>query len=132
MIKNMNNKGFTLIELLAVLAILTAIMGIAIPSISSSLERSKEKQNESIKKMLVSFAELYVTDHKNAVYNAIGAGTSCYISIRDLKDEGYANEESVKDADDKELIGDYILFTKPSSYVYVEASAKETGIPDCK
>ena len=132
MIKNMNNKGFTLIELLAVLAILTAIMGIAIPSISSSLERSKEKQNESIKKMLVSFAELYVTDHKNAVYNQIGTGTSCYILISDLKEEGYANEESVKDADDKELIWDYILFTKPSSYVYVEASAKETDIPDCK
>lgn len=42
--KKLNNKGFTLIELLAVLVILIAIMSIAIPSISSSLDRTKEKQ----------------------------------------------------------------------------------------
>ena len=68
MIKKLNQKGFTLIELLAVLVILVAIMGIAIPSISSSLERTKAKQNESRYKVIESAAELYVTDHKNAIY----------------------------------------------------------------
>ena len=47
-----NNKGFTLIELLAALVILTAIMSIAIPSISSSLERTKGKQDETKQKIL--------------------------------------------------------------------------------
>lgn len=132
MIKKMNNKGFTLIELLAVLAILTAIMGIAIPSISSSLERSKEKQNQSIRKMLESFAELYVTDHKNAVYAKISAGTSCYILISDLKEEGYANDGTTKDADDNDLSGDYIVFTKPNTYVYTKHGELGSGIPSCK
>ena len=67
----MNNKGFTLIELLAVLVILTAIMGIALPSITSSMERTKKAQDDKKKKMLESYAEIYVTDHKNAVYKSI-------------------------------------------------------------
>ena len=40
--RKLNNKGFTLIELLAVLVILVVIMSIAIPSITSSVERNKE------------------------------------------------------------------------------------------
>ena len=39
--KKLNKRGFTLIELLAVLVILVVIMAIAIPSITSSIERSK-------------------------------------------------------------------------------------------
>ena len=57
--KKLNNKGFTLVELLAVLVILIAIMSIAIPSISSSLERSKSKQDTAKQKILESAAELY-------------------------------------------------------------------------
>ena len=65
--KRKNQKGFTLIELLAALVILTAIMGIAIPSITSSLERTKAKQDKTKYKILETAAELYVTDHKNAI-----------------------------------------------------------------
>ena len=45
--KRKNQKGFTLIELLAALVILTAIMGIAIPSITSSLEEQKPNKIKS-------------------------------------------------------------------------------------
>ena len=38
----MNSKGFTMIELLGVIVILSIIMLIAIPSVSSTLERSKK------------------------------------------------------------------------------------------
>lgn len=38
----MNKKGFTLIELLAVLVILSIIMGIAIPNIVSTLDKSEK------------------------------------------------------------------------------------------
>ncbi len=112
-----NNKGFTLIELLAVLVILTAIMGIAIPSITSSMERTKEKQNDSKKKVLTSFAELYVADHKNAIYNTLGSGSSCYIPVAKLIAEGYATEDSLKDADGNSIDG-FIIFTKPSTYEF--------------
>lgn len=118
----LNNKGFTLVELLAVLAILIAIMAIAIPSISSSLERTKAKQNESRKKIITSAAELYVADHKNAIYkNLENNGTdSCYILISDIN---YLTEDEMKDADDKDLSGNYVIFTKPNSYIFSENNA---------
>ncbi len=113
--KRLNNKGFTLVELLAVLVILIAIMGIAIPSISSSLERTKEKQNQSRYQMLESVAELYVTDHKNAIYQNLGTRSSCYIQIINLD---YLSVDEMKDADGNDLSGYYIIFTKPNTYEY--------------
>ena len=93
-----NNKGFTLIELLAALVILTAIMSIAIPSISSSLERTKVKQDDTKKRILESAAELYVTDHKNAIYqNLKNKNTnSCYITLNllDTLEENKKNSDN--------------------------------------
>ncbi|MEE3343358.1 MAG: prepilin-type N-terminal cleavage/methylation domain-containing protein [Bacilli bacterium] len=86
----LNNKGFSLIELLAVLVILIAIMSIAMPSISSSLERNKDKQTKAKKALIESAAELYVTDHKNEVSN-----NDC-ITIDTLINEGYLEDDEIK------------------------------------
>ena len=49
----MNQKGFTLIELLATIAILAMIMVVAVPSIMSTLDKSKRRTYvEDAKKML--------------------------------------------------------------------------------
>ena len=119
-----DNKGFTLVELLAVLVILVAIMGIAIPSISSSLERTKSKQNESRYQLLKSSAELYVTDHKNAIYKKLDDKNiaSCYIVISQMHEEGILTEEEMKDADGIDLSGHYIIFTRPNTYEYRETT----------
>lgn len=93
--KKLNNKGFTLIELLAVLVILIAIMSIAIPSISSSLDRTKEKQSSAKEKIIESAAELYVTDHKN---NIIITSGNCYIDVQTLVDEHYLSSDELKDS----------------------------------
>lgn len=93
--KKLNNKGFTLIELLAVLVILIAIMSIAIPSISSSLDRTKEKQSSAKEKIIESAAELYVTDHKNN----IPTSGECYIAVQTLVDEHYLSSDELKDSD---------------------------------
>mgnify|MGYP004646429777 FL=1 len=58
--KKMNRKGFTLIELLAVLVILAVIMTIAIPSVTSSIERSRNKEKNMKIKLIESEAELYI------------------------------------------------------------------------
>ena len=96
--KKLNNKGFTLVELLAVLVILVAIMSIAIPSISSSLERSKGKQEESKYKILESAAELYVTDHRNSIKKS-----SCNIPLDTLVTENYIDEDAATDSDGNPL-----------------------------
>jgi len=63
--KRLNRKGFTLIELMVVIAILVVIMGIALPNITSSIERSKQKQIESKRKLIESAAELYFDRHRS-------------------------------------------------------------------
>jgi len=63
----LNKKGFTLIELLAVVVILLAISVLAISSINSAIERNKAKQNDSKKRVIESYAELYYEEHKNSM-----------------------------------------------------------------
>lgn len=124
--KKLNNKGFTLVELLAVLVILIAIMGIAIPSISSSLERTKEKQNQSRYKIIESAAEQYVTDHKNAVYSNLDGNNKCYFEINKLSK--YLSDDEMKDASDNDLSGNYVNFEKPNTYKY---STTKEGLKSC-
>lgn len=64
--KRLNRKGFTLIELMAVIAILIIIMGIALPNITSSIERSKNKQKNTKIELIKSAAELYFDRHSTA------------------------------------------------------------------
>lgn len=85
--KRLNRKGFTLIELMAVIAILVIIMGIALPNITSSIERSKEKQKEQKIKLIKSSAELYFDRHNN----------SNKVMISDLIKDGLLTAEEVKD-----------------------------------
>ena len=65
--KKMNRKGFTLIELLAVLVILVVIMAIAIPSVTSSIERSKNKEKNMKIKLIESEAELYIDRYSSTI-----------------------------------------------------------------
>mgnify|MGYP004650383769 CR=1 FL=1 len=61
----MNRKGFTLIELLGVIVILVTILLVAIPSVSSTLERKKNKDVEMKKEAVISAFEIYASMHKN-------------------------------------------------------------------
>lgn len=114
----LNNKGFTLVELLAVLVILIAISSIAIPAISSSLDRSKGKQTKAKEKLLLSAAELYITDHKNN----IASDKSCYISVNELIQNDYIDDDDEIEKDS------YIIYTKPSTY---ETSTNSESCSQC-
>ena len=113
--KKMNNKGFTLIELLAVLVILIAIMSIAIPSISSSLDRTKAKQSSAKEKIIESAAELYVTDHKNN----IPTSGECYIAVQTLVDEHYLSSDELKDSDGEKMSEAVLYNIDKYNYKYV-------------
>ena len=100
----LNNKGFTLIELLAVIVILVTILMIAIPSITSSLERSKTKQLDAKKKLLESIADIYVGDNRNKITTK-----PCYITIDELYNKGYATLQETQDPDGSKILG-YIIY----------------------
>lgn len=111
--KKMNNKGFTLIELLAVLVILVVIMSIAIPSITSSVERSKAKQREQVINIIISAGELYADKHKNDFTGSVTVGT--------LIDKGYLTLEDAKDPqNEKSTICGHVA-KNGNSFIFVES-----------
>lgn len=81
--KRLNRKGFTLIELMAVIAILVIIMGIALPNITSSIERTKNKEKDKKIELLKSEAELYFDRHADAD-KTVGIDVSTLISTQDM------------------------------------------------
>ena len=118
----LNNKGFTLIELLAVLVIMIAITAIAFPSISASIERSKNKQNNSIKKVIESSAELYFSDHKNTIQG------NCFVTVEELKNQNYLTDEEAKDADGKSLSQHHVVRRDNK----LEYDGNTSGVTKCK
>ena len=96
----LNKKGFTLIELLAVIVILLAISTIAISSISSAIERNKQKTNNAKKEVLVSYGELYFEENINDYTT-----TEKCVNIGKLSQYFNLEDSEIKDADDKQFTG---------------------------
>lgn len=91
--KKINKKGFTLIELLVVIVILVVIMAVAIPSVTSSIERSKDKQLTQVKNLVTSAAELYYDSNKNS----LGTNFPITVKIETLISNGYLTPAEAKD-----------------------------------
>jgi prepilin-type N-terminal cleavage/methylation domain-containing protein len=111
--KKLNKKGFTLIELLVVIVILVVIMAIAIPSVNSSIERSKEKQVTTKQKLIVSAAEIYADSHRNTlIFNEFNTAN---IYIKSLICEGLLTKEEAKDPfDESRTLCGYVNYNKTS------------------
>jgi type IV pilus assembly protein PilA len=103
--KKINKKGFTLVELLAVIVILIIITAIAIPSISSSIERTNDRQKKSKEELIISAAELYLSDHKS--YREKFYNGNCYITVDSLV-PNYIDDEATKHNDER--VGNYVFY----------------------
>lgn len=111
-----NNKGFTLVELLAVLVILITILLIALPSITSSVERNKAKMLEKKYDLIEAAAESYVNLYRNSInYTSFKAGT-CGIDISKIKTVGLLTDEDLLDADNNVISGS--VWYSDEKYVY--------------
>ena len=114
--KKINKKGFTLIELLVVIVILVVIMAVAIPSVTSSIERSKDKQLTQVKNLVTSAAELYYDSHKNTF-----SGNK--ITIKTLIDEGYLKKAEAKDPfHEKRTVCGHIEIENKNSFKFVDST----------
>ena len=116
--KRLNKKGFTLVELLVVIVILGVIMSIAIPSITSSIERSKDKQKTQIIKLIESAGELYVDKHKNTVKPG-------QITLDKLIGDGLITAQEMKDPfNEKSTLCGYVSYNG-SDVVWVDQSGSK-------
>ena len=106
--KMKNNKGFTLVELLAVIVILVAIISIAIPSITSSVERTKDKEYNAKVDLIKAAAEVYVSNHKNA----IPTSGICYINVTQLISDGVVSAKNIADprSTNNQAINGYVVY----------------------
>ncbi len=112
--RKINNSGFTLVELLVVIVILVIIMSIAIPSVTSSLERSKEKQKNAKIDLIESAAEIYVDRHKNTITNG------SVITINNLIKEGLLTIEEAKDPfNEKRTLCGHVIYQN-NKYTFIE------------
>lgn len=119
--KKLNNKGFTLVELLVVIVILVVIMSIAIPSITSSIERSKDKQKKLKISLIESAAELYVDSHKNS-FSSCTSASPCNITVKTLVDDGKITKEEIEDpSNSSSTICGYVKYDG-ISHVFEESS----------
>lgn len=84
-----NNKGFTLVELLGVIVVLVAILLIAIPNISSTLERNKNKIDYNKEKNIISAAEIAFSN------NSCNYSKACIISFNCLLAHDLISDEEL-------------------------------------
>lgn len=96
-------NGFTLVELLAVLAILIALLLVAIPSITSSLSRSEQKELDAKKELIISSVEISVNKNDSYYLNLING--NCKFSIDSLISKGWITEDMAKDNNGNKISG---------------------------
>jgi len=93
----LNNKGFTLVELLTVMVILVTILLIAIPSITSSLSRSEDKQMDAKKQAIIADVNINLkrSSFASGQYDIFKAG-NCGIEVSKLAAKGLTSEVYTK------------------------------------
>lgn len=74
-------KGFTLIELIAVIAILSIIITIAIPTLLGSINKSNEKLLKKNKDIVISAAKNYVIDYDVELPATVDLDSLCDIYL---------------------------------------------------
>ncbi len=81
----MKNKGFTLIELLGVIVILSLLLFVIVPSVTSSIQKGQDEADKDTQDSIVLAARNWLSDNKATVNN-----TSSYtVTVSTLQSGGY-------------------------------------------
>lgn len=81
----MKNKGFTLIELLGVIVILSLLMLVIIPSVTSSIKKGQNESDKDAQDSIVLAARNWLSDNKATVNNA----SPYTVTVSTLQSGGY-------------------------------------------
>ena len=107
----MKNKGFTLVELLGVITLLVILVFIAVPSVSKSIQNSRERAYEAQLGNLITAATSWGTDHISQLPTE--SGQSVQVTVGELKEGKYIDDE-FENPKTKENFSDdtYVTITK--------------------
>ena len=132
-------KGFTLVELLGVIVILGLIAMIAIPTINSALNSSREKAYNEQVNTIVNTARTYMSKNSLKLPDQT-EGNKCSIRISTLQQAGLLDSDDIKNpmykegsTDEKENFENfngYVIITFTGNkykYEYV----KTTSVSEC-
>ena len=131
--KKKKRLGFTLIEILVAIIILVLMLLIAIPTIISSMDRSREKQYDATVTSILSAAEEYVEIYKNInplFKNLINVNDNTCIELSDLQEEGLIDKKLINPKTNEKFASDFGIIVK----VIKENSNKQlsyTTIDNC-
>ena len=119
----MNKKGFTLIELLGVIIILSIIMLIAIPNVTSVLEKNKRENYIADAKKMISQVEYEISngDVTKPASNEIVKVRLSYIGTSDVSKDADGNKYDTENS--------YVIVVRKNGYLeyYVSLVSRVDG-----
>lgn len=114
----LNNKGFTLIELLGVIIILVTIILIAIPSITATMSRNKDKEIEAKQNLIIAEVKLYVEGNRNRTKNFLNG--TCAYNTEILESSGIVSAENLVDSDENLIPGCVYYDLTKKTYLFAQ------------
>ena len=121
-------KGFTLIELICVIVLLGIIAMIAIPTINTAINNSKEKAyNEQIA-LIEDTAKTYTSKHSLKLPNQTNGSKLC-VSVAEMQKDGLLTSEAIQNPNyeegstdakkkNKTFTGSVVITWKSNKYLY--------------
>ena len=120
----MNKKGFTLVELLGVLVVLSVILMIAFPLITTYINKSKQKAYDTQMGLIITGLKDYVIEHKEVL--PVNDTDYVTFTLGQLNALGIVNNSVVNPLDGKEIDDsmEFKIIKDGSKYTYqiVESS----------
>jgi len=89
--------GFTLVELMAVLVVLGLLLLMSVPSITGTLQKSKERKKEEYEKSLCTALKSYYEIERDETGNKFSLPLS--VKISELINKEYIKKNQVKEED---------------------------------
>ena len=90
-------NGFTLIEIMGAISIIVLLAIIAVPIIEKNVKKGKEQASEIQIKNIELAAQNWVSDNKAELANYFVNNTVKKITLKELIDNGYIENETLKD-----------------------------------